>query len=279
MSIIVTSGEKYLDIDAYASMVACAELIGGKAVSTALLNESVVDEFDRVERNYVPNDSDEFIVLDTSDPATFDRFVGEDQIVEIIDHHFGFEEYWKEKGIESQIEEIGAVATIIWERWRDAGKLGELTRASGRLLMEGILDNTLNFLAGVSGERDKNAYEDLAKRFGDIREWYFKTVEAKILNDLENSLKNDFKTIDFKSLGSKLNFYQLAVWDVDKVLERQNEILRIIGNDSLLNLISISKGKSQIIASNKQIQTWAENLMKGQDLFLRKELIRKDLGA
>ena len=278
MNKIVTSGKDYLDIDAYSSMVAYAELVGGIAAGNAPLNKSIVDDEDRILRNYQSTDTDEFIIMDISNPKIFDNMVRENQIGEIIDHHPGFEQYWRERGVKTQIEKIGAVATIIWERWRDAGKLDELSRTSGELLMQGILDNTLNFLADITSDRDKIAYADLVERFGDIREKYFKTVEQKIVTDLRNSLENDMKVLDFKTLGREINFYQLAVWDTDEILKRENEVSEII-DDGMLNLISISKGESQIMTNDETIRGWITKLMSEQKLFLRKEVIKRDLEA
>jgi inorganic pyrophosphatase len=278
MSEIVTSGAPYLDIDAYSSIVAYAELIGGVAASSAPLNQSIVDNTDKLQRNYQPSAEDTFVVVDTSDPDFFDEIVDHTKISEIVDHHSGFQEYWANKGVKNQIEKIGAAATIIWERWRDAGRLDEMSKASGRLLAEGILDNTLIFLADVASERDKVAYADLTQRFGDIKEDYFRAVEAKILSDLKNSLVNDLKTIFFTTLNKKLDFYQLTVLDIEPIFERKAEVLEIIG-DGFLNLISISEGKSYVLTNKDEIRVWLSDLMDGQQLYLRKEVMRKDLDS
>jgi len=273
---VITAGSRYLDIDSYSAIVAYAELLDGVPASNAPLNESVVDDQDRVVRGFKSSSDDEFIIVDVSDPSAFEDFVDQNRIVEIIDHHFGFEKYWEEKGVKTQIEKIGAVATIIWERWRDAGRLDEMSKASGKLLMQAILDNTLNFMAGVANERDKIAYADLVNRFGDIRTEYFETVEQGVLKDLVGALEKDMKVIDFKTLGREINVFQLAVWDAEKVLKRKDEVLKI-ADGGFLNLVSISKGESQIIANDKEILNWANGLMAGQKLFLRKEIVKKDL--
>ncbi len=83
--IVVTSGKKYIDIDAYASCVAYRDLLrflGVEAVAatSAVINESVTPSlrslvvgFD----DYTPVDGDEFVVLDLSNPEFLDGLVEE----------------------------------------------------------------------------------------------------------------------------------------------------------------------------------------------------------
>ena len=101
---IVTAGNKYIDIDAYASCIAYANLlklkgIHAKAVSTAKINETITPNLLKLNaqlENYEKSDNDEFIIVDVSSKSYFDNIVNEDKIIEIIDHHVGYEEYWKQ---------------------------------------------------------------------------------------------------------------------------------------------------------------------------------------
>jgi len=123
--IILTSGKKYLDIDAYASSIAYRELlklrgIESKFVSTSILNYSITESLLNLPfgiDDYEVSREDEFIIIDLSNKDFFENFVEEKRIIELIDHHPGYENYWKEKLKEnSHIEQIGSVATIIVER-------------------------------------------------------------------------------------------------------------------------------------------------------------------
>ena len=123
--IIITSGRKYIDIDAYAGIFAYKELLHslGYEVYTktsAYINESipkvVLDmnfEFDDV----TIDENTKFIVLDVSNPDFFDTFVKEKNIIEIIDHHIGYEDYWQKTNIKTEIDFIGSICTIIFERF------------------------------------------------------------------------------------------------------------------------------------------------------------------
>ena len=70
--IVVTSGKKYIDIDAYASCIAYAKLLNlkgikAKAISTAKLNESItpslLDLSNKLDE-YKLSEDDEYIIID-----------------------------------------------------------------------------------------------------------------------------------------------------------------------------------------------------------------------
>ena len=112
--IIITSGRENIDIDAYGGVIAYAYLLNlkgikAKAVCTGNLNESVTPSMLKLKYkldDYTKSEDDKFIVVDTSYKDRLDKIVEEDKIIEIIDHHFGEEEYWKEKIGEKAIEKM-----------------------------------------------------------------------------------------------------------------------------------------------------------------------------
>ncbi len=87
--IVVTSGKKYIDIDAYAGCIAYAKLlnlkgINAKAISTAKLNESITPSL--LDLNikldeYKPSENDEYIIIDVSNKDYFDTFVKEEKLI------------------------------------------------------------------------------------------------------------------------------------------------------------------------------------------------------
>ena len=133
--IVLTSGKKYLDIDGYASCLAYRELlkmqgIDSKFVSTAIPNYSVTESLLNLPfglDKYEISPTDKFIIIDLSNKAFFENFVREDDIVELIDHHPGFEGYWADKLKEnSHIEQVGAIATIIAEKYEQCNLLNNM---------------------------------------------------------------------------------------------------------------------------------------------------------
>ncbi len=299
--IVATAGAAYIDIDAYASIIAYAELLnlqGEHAIasSTAPLNASVTDSLRRLGKNlslYKKGDKDQFVVIDTSNERFFDPVVKNGVIVEVIDHHPGHEQYWNDKlGSKAQIEHVGAACTQIVERWQKAELLEQMDKATAALLAAGILDNTLNFTAAVTTDRDRaafNALEQQAKLPSTFAADYFSECEAAIDADLENAIKNDLKEITETELIPRY-FGQLVVWNGHRILQKDKAIMAGVlaeyGEDWGLNLISISENRSYFLAENPDAQAKLTSLFDvafsggvstPHTMMLRKEILRTAL--
>ncbi len=295
---IVTSGSRYIDIDAYAGCISYSYLLNlkgiqSKAVSTAKLNESITKkllELDIKLNKYKPTEDDEFIIIDVSDKNFFDNIVKENKITEVIDHHTGFEDYWKQRlGNNSKIEFIGSVVTIIFELYEKENLQDKITKDIAYLMMSAILDNTLNFKAKVTNNRDIIAYQKLEKIIEDSENYaskYFLQCQEIIERDLKKALENDTK-IGIVSKKLPNVFSQLAVWNKNNILDKKKLIfdtLNNFGNNWILNLICLEEGKSYIIASNDLVLQDIKNLLNGninqyylecEDVWLRKEIIKQ----
>ncbi|MFJ2281213.1 DHH family protein [Pseudomonas sp. NPDC087803] len=298
---IITSGASYLDIDAYACCIAYAELLNlqgilARAVSSAEPNGSVSPtvlswgaEFHRCS----PQVNDEFVLVDVSDYQHFDPLVVLDQVVEVIDHHPGFERYWAERlGPAADIRPIGAAATLVFQRWQAAGLLSRISEQSAALLATAILDNTLNLTGQMTSEADIEAYEALMQRANLPVNWpeqYFLECQAAIEADLQAALAADLKRFKPDSNLPQV-FAQMTVWDADALLHKhRNEIggwMARQGDDWLLNIISIRDGKSCLLAEPVLSQQKLDRLLALQwhaamavvkPSMLRKELLKLGL--
>ena len=221
----------YADIDVYASIIAYADLLNqrGKTAKTYIPvtpNYSVPDElrlpeWENAIFNLQPND--EAIILDISNPEAIAKFVPDHQILEIIDHHPGYEKYWQTRiGDKAVIEKIGAVATSIFEWWGECWDYDKMSPEIAKLLLGAILDNTLNFNADITTERDHQAASKLAKiaktTLEDFTNWYFSAVSQTILSDLRNALIKDCKQVTMPAgqeradvkLEVEQEYYQMA---------------------------------------------------------------------
>lgn len=296
--IIITSGSKYMDIDAYASCIAYREFLNlqgikAQAVTTAKLNNSITNSLLQLNTKldkYKKSKQEKYIILDVSNKNYFDKIVQEDNIIELIDHHIGFEEYWKEKlGEKANIEFIGAVATIITEKYEKFNLLGKMSKDIAYLLMSAILDNTLNFKAKVTTQRDKIAYKKLESITGNTinySENYFLEYQYSIENNLISTLENDTK-LEKVNETIPYVFGQLMVWDKNKIMDNQKvlyDTIKKFGNEWVLNLICLKEGKSYILSDNEEVKKKMENLMKSEfqsnlmtlpEVWLRKEIIKK----
>ena len=294
--IVVTSGSKYIDIDAYASCIAYANLLNlkgkeAKAVSSAKTNESIPSSLLKLNiglDNYKPSKEDEFIIIDVSNKAFFDKIVNEDKIIEVIDHHVGYEEYWKNKlQDKAKIEFVGAVATLIVELYEKEGFIHKITKELAILLISAILDNTLNLKAKVTSERDITAYEKLESIIQDRKypEKYFLECQSQINKDLKLAIENDTK-VEYVSQILPPIFSQLTIWDKEMVLRNRDilyTVLNHMGDKWMLNLICLKDGKSYLIAQDYEVQknleklfnkTFKVDMMELDNVWLRKEIMK-----
>lgn len=297
--VVITSGKKYIDIDAYAGCIAYAKLLNlkgieAKAVSTAKLNKSITPSLMKLSSKldeYKPNYNDEYIIIDVSNKDYFDTFVKEEKIIEIIDHHVGYEEYWKNKLKEkAQIEFIGSVATIIFELYERENLVQYITKDLAILLMSAILDNTLNLKAKITTPRDVIAYKKLEIIIDDKTyfETYFKECQLEIDKNLRLSIENDTKIETINSILPPI-FAQLTIWNKETILKKKqiiSETLNAIGTKWLLNLICLKDGKSYLITEDLSVQNNMEKLfdkkfkneiMELENVWLRKEIIKLGL--
>lgn len=177
----------YTDIDVYASIVAYTDLLNQRGkqarayIPSSAPNYSV-PELLRV-RDYEGGvfelrPDDEAIILDVSLPDVIGKLVPEDHILELIDHHPGYEEHWKgQLGNRAIIEKIGAVATLVFEWWGKCWDYGKMSPDVAKLLLAAILDNTLYFNAEITTQRDRDAADKLAGiariTVEEFADWYF----------------------------------------------------------------------------------------------------------
>ena len=295
--IVITVGKSYIDIDGYASAIAYKELLNiqgieAKFVSNATLNYSITKSLLDNKYNiddYQVKTEDKFIILDLSNKDYFPDFVNEDNVIEIIDHHPGFEEYWNNKlGNRSIIEPVGSVATIIVEKYIENNLLNNINISIAKLLMSAILDNTLNFTAKITTDKDKEVYKKLESIVNDYNyaEKYFSEVQCTIETNLKESIKNDIKVQHVSKYLPDI-FGQLTIWDSDKILLKIKELKSIMntyGSKWILNLISLKNNTSYIIYSDDDVKTNIKLILNSSSddnkliinpAMLRKEIIKK----
>lgn len=296
---IVTSGKKFLDIDAFAGCIAYAELlrlqgIEAKAVSTATMNESITQTARELGgellTDYASTDDDVFVIIDVSEPDFLDRVVNPAKIVSIIDHHLGFEAYWQERHIEDiDIELIGAACTQVYERWQRAGLIDSISPVSARLLSLGILDNTLHFTAKVCAQRDIDAYQHLAMLGNVPPDWathYFQECQESIVTDLPLALENDTKQMDFPGYDSTLKVGQLVVWDASEIVD---DVAKMVEDRlHVVNLVSIKDNTSYLLTHDLSIRLFLEEILgvhfddavaTAKRMWLRKEIMKAAIDA
>ena len=294
--IVVTSGNRNIDIDAYATMIAYAHLLNikgipAKAVTSTNLNESITEKILSMESKldkYEIRADDEFIVVDVSDKSSLDDFVDINRVVEIMDHHPGFESDWVNLGNKAIIEPIGAVATIIVEMYENEGYLEKMPQDIAYMLMTAILDNTLYFKAKITTSKDIESYNKLNTivKNNNLPEEYFRNCQEKILLNPIDAIKNDTRIGVVSNIVPPV-IGQLILWDKEYFIQNISELIDIMesyNEDWIMNLISLKDGKSYIIAIDDTVKAkieklfdlkFKDNIMELNDVWLRKEIIKK----
>ena len=229
--IVIASGWKYTDIDILACVTAYKELLvkEGKEVVVLLpgiLNKSITDEIKKWDVEYTtdikPDTSNKFIVVDLSEPEYITPLVDQTRIIELYDHHFGHENYWKIKlGKSAKIEKVGSCATLIGEENKKRDLAKEVSKTSAKLIIAAIISNTLNFKASVTDRRDIKAYDELkniAKLPDDWTEKYFEDQEKSVFKNPQKEIINDTHTEKFPGTDETLIIGQIELWDSRKFI-------------------------------------------------------------
>ncbi len=222
---IVSAGHAFNDIDAFGCAIAYAELLrlqghNAQAVFIGPLNHSVTalalaQNADWLS-TYTPQADDKLIYVDLSDPKHF-AFpnLAASSIVEIYDHHYGFEDYWQTRLRQnSHIERVGAAATLIWEEFIKRDLASKISASSANLLALAILQNTLNFTSSETNARDTQAFAELQPHIDLPSNWqqrYFDECAVELQTNFATTLRTDTKIVDGLINGKHLVFSQLEI--------------------------------------------------------------------
>lgn len=300
MKFIISAGYKYIDIDVLASSLALNELIQLRGEQSAVhltgpFNATIPTRFNywndkEIIRHAPLKDQDyRFILVDISNPQHIESFVEIDQVSAVYDHHYGFEEFWRNRlGKQAKINPIGACATLIWEEFKSANYFDKISPSSANLLYTAIISNTLNFNAQISSPRDQKAANELLNYTTLPKTWikqYYQEIDNLLVQDMKGFLQKDTKKVSLMDIN--LCFSQLEVWNAASFLDHYNfsQIMCEIFSEQvwLLNLISIEERCSYLIANseiirnyiNKNIKNkWQSPYFKTEHLWMRKEILK-----
>ena len=307
---VITAGYAYVDIDVLACAVAYAELLNlenlnaevyltgvwNATISNSILNWGISIKHEE------PSLFDElkFVILDTSNPAHFEKFVKLSEVVEIFDHHFGHEDYWyKHLGAKSHIEQVGACATLICEQFKARGQMNKISSLSANLLYTAIIANTLNLKACITTPRDIHAVLELKKNTNLPNNWieqYYSEVTKNIINDPVTAIVNDTKRLEINDKNYIIG--QLELWEAQilienpKLLEICRRGLGIKEEEQnipyLLNIASIKDGFNYFVTDSYEMRSFltaefnsnfSNNIFGiSKKLWLRKDIIKSLYG-
>lgn len=239
---IVTSGYRYTDIDAFACAKAletalCAVGKKAKAVLAGPPNYSVPKRFhvDRAFTDVPIPGGQEITLVDVSDPHQIPEFALASMVTQVFDHHAGHEDFWRRTiGLAStRIERVGAAATLIWQEINRLGVTDKVSREAYEVIALAIVSNTCDMKLSICTENDHLALEDSVGRAQLPKDWkkqYFEEVSHDVLQDLPSALRNDTKTVSSASLGDfavgqiELNVDSMDDFDFESVAKCLNEV-------------------------------------------------------
>lgn len=294
---IVVGGSAYADIDVLACIAAYTQLLNLKGyhaegIITGPWNQTISYSMRQwptaIGRNFMSQKEPcSFILVDISDPKFVEKFVEIDQVIEVFDHHYGHETFWKERLPNSAfIEHVGACATLIWEKFKYEGLQNSISTINANLLYTAIFANTLNFKSRVTTERDKIASEELLRHIDLPDNWkdtYYAEVAEGVNNHLSEHIQKDTKLVDLH--GAQIHFGQLEIWNAAPIIDKFDCKFTPKPNDEwLINIASIEEGCSYFYTNSDRLRNIIQQitnarklnpfLQVSQRLWLRKEILR-----
>jgi inorganic pyrophosphatase len=266
-----------MDIDAYACAVAYAELLclegyDARAEFSDPLNASVTPSLRNYQTKCSPRSGSQgsYVIVDLSDPEVISKFAPLDRIVEVYDHHFGFEAYWAERiGESAKIERIGAAATLVWEEYVTRGYADRIGEVSAALLAHAVISNSVNFTLDMTTDRDRAAARALVARAGLTDGWekrYFEEQQEYVEANPRESVRDDTKHISLPGYGS-VAFAQIEIWDAERFARRvpPESVFADPGSGHwIFNCVDISRGRTTIRSSDPSILAAFERALGGK---------------
>lgn len=159
-------------------------------------------------------------LVDTHHPEQLPDAVDPADVVEIVDHHPGGpQDAFPNATVQN--EPVGAAATLVAERFHDAGIRPDPEVATG--LAVAVVSNTLNFAAPSACDRDRVMYEWL-NRYGGVDDGFVDEMFER-RHDLAgtptvDALESDFKRIHLGDI--QIGVSQLEIVDLTGFLERSD---------------------------------------------------------
>ena len=296
MKKIVTSYQEP-DLDGVSSMYAYAEYLNKIGIQSDYYIhglpkkevEIVCDIFDiKLKGTDNISPEQEIIVVDTNNMEEI-PFINPLNIIEIIDHHSKNPTSDLCTRAKMQIERIGAVSTLIAEKFKNNNI--KISRESAILLYYGIISNSINLKASITSKKDIEMTKWLEQQCDGIDREKIKTIfELKSQIEDKDLRKEMEAEVSFKYKDKLISIAQLEIANIEKFLEDKKEkiieILQEIKREKSLdyifiNLVDILNGFNIILTINIETEkvlretfgfNFENNICKINRIIQRKEL-------
>ncbi|MEK7094586.1 MAG: DHH family phosphoesterase [Patescibacteria group bacterium] len=286
------------DMDGTACAIAYAELMNrlGVEAEAAIMGEPTVEavfvlnilsvsSFLKREKFKV---TDKIVLLDASEARFFVGRLAPEQVIEVIDHRM-VNEAEKFVNAKIQIEMVGAAATLVAERFREANIMPSET--SARLLQAAIISNTQNFQSKTTTEQDHNMMKWLDELAPLPDGFVHKMFEAKsdFVGD-KLAIAMDAEAGSNVMNGKTVSCVQLEmIGSAVLVRDRKNEIIEILSRMKTENgydyiyasFLDIEEKVNRILCDDMSFQSFLSKALDinfENGLALRNEIImRKEI--
>ena len=285
-------------MDGTASMFALKELYGKLGIQNVeyYIDDKPQLEVELVLKKYgitlspVKNisDKDNFILVDCNDLGKAHTTVAPKSIIEVIDHHPRSEDLKDFTNAKIDIQEIGAVATLVVERF--VGNDITPSLESATLLYHAIASNTVNLKGDVTTERDLQAFNSLEKL-------YSKNLSRENIEDIfkQKSQINNLEEVilsDLKIIGVPIIIAQLELANANEFFNKNvaelRRIMKLLSNQSqiedvMLNIIDILNGYNIILCPSQNLRyklskiglDFKDDVAKTDKIIMRKQFAAK----
>ncbi len=265
------------DIDGVACIYAYSELLNKKGIdavgaifgkphseSQFVIDKLKLKKLANAEK-FIDN-CDGIILVDASDLRGISPKIDPSKVVEIIDHR-AVNDAGKFPNAKIQIELVGSAATLVAEKFLKE-KI-PISKEVAFLLGCAIVSNTINFRAGVTTKRDREAFKWLnskAKISKSLIHAMF-AHKSKFTEPLLKVMKHNAAFVEFG--GKKFCIIQLEIVDAEKFVSKNLPVLKKImkamgdGQDfTFLTCIDIEKGSNLFVAADSETENFVSSLLK-----------------
>ena len=226
---IVTSYEEP-DLDGVSSMYAYTEYLNKKGINSDYYIKGkpkkevgIVCDLFNIELSGLKeiSENQEAVVLDTNNLEEV-YFLKPEQIIEIIDHHSKNESSKECINAKIHIERLGAVATLIAEKFKNNNV--SISRESAILLYYGIISNSINLKARITNEKDIEMAKWLEEQCSDITKEKIaeiftlksKVEDSELRKEMEAEIAFDYKS-------KRITVAQLEIANIEDFIKEKEE--------------------------------------------------------
>lgn len=236
------------------------------------------------------NKNDKFILLDCNDLTNVSKRIKSENVIKVIDHHNTSLKTNDLKNAKMNIQQVGAMATLIVEKFIKNNI--KISQNSAILLYHAIASNTINLKAPVTTNRDKKAFKYLEMLYPNI-------INKNCINKVfqkKSDIKNIQRTVlsDLKIYENNIVIAQLEITNIENFvltnLDELKKTLAIISknhntNNVVLNIIDILKGFNIILfleetnqirklIKNNRFKSF-NNAIKTKNIIMRKDIVQE----